>query len=174
MNKFVIIGQSNTGKSYLMDELIEKHNLQPIGYRMHSMVCDNEFKGYYMSSIKDVEGYHNNLPVQTILKSKNRINITKVYDTFGVLCLDDVLNTPKDQYNCIILDELGRGEDESPEFVKRIYKILDMDATVFVLMKNISTELNSNIRKRKDLLIYDMDNMDADEIYMNISSKLGK
>ncbi|MBQ1193902.1 MAG: hypothetical protein IIX45_07285 [Lachnospiraceae bacterium] len=171
-NKFVIIGQSNTGKSYLMDSLIDKFNLRAIGYRMHSIQFENEFKGYYISSIMDVKGYHNNIPVQTVLKSKHRINLTEVFDTFGVLCLTDVLNKPKDEYDCIILDELGRGEDASPEFVKKINEILDSDATVFILMKNVPSDLNSQIRKRRDVLLYDMDNMSQDEIELNIADKL--
>ncbi len=171
-NKFVIIGQSNTGKSYLMDSLIEKLGLRAVGYRMHSIQFENEFKGYYIHSIDDVEGYHNNIPVQTVLRSRHRINLTEVYDTFGVLCLTDVLNKPTDEYDCIILDELGRGEDASPAFVEKINEILDSDATVFVLMKNVVSPLISDIRKRNDVLLYDMDNMSQDEIELNIESKL--
>lgn len=171
-NKFVIIGKSNTGKSYLMDSLIERHNLRPIGYRMHSIQFENEFKGYYMQSIDDVEGYHNNIPVQTVLRSKHRINLTEVYDTFGVLCLQDVLNKPADEFDCVILDELGRGEDASPEFVTKINEVLDSDATVFVLMRNEQTDLINSIKRRRDVLLYDMDNMSQDEIELNIDEKL--
>lgn len=175
MNKFLIIGKSNTGKSCLMDEIIEKNNLRPVGFRMHSIVYENEFKGYYMSSIKDVEGYHNNVPIQTVLKSKHRINLTEVYDTFGVLCLKDVLKMKKKEYDCIILDELGRGEDGSEGFKEKIREVLEMDANVFILMKTaVNTPFTSELRKRKDLLIYDMDNMSQDEIYLSIESKLGK
>ena len=174
MNKFLIIGNSNTGKSCLMDEIIEKNNLRPVGFRMRSIVYENEFKGYYMSSIKDVEGYHNNVPIQTVLKSKHRINLTEVYDTFGVLCLKDVMKMKKKEYDCIILDELGRGEAGSPEFMGKIREILDMDVNVFVLMKTVNTSFTSELRKRRDLLIYDLDNMSQDEVYLNIESKLGK
>ena len=174
MNKFLIIGKSNTGKSCLMDEIIEKNGLRPVGFRMHSIVFEGEFKGYYMSSIKDVEGYHNNVPVQTVLKSKHRINLTEVYDTFGVLCLEDVLKMKKKDYDCVILDELGRGEAGSEEFMDRIRKVLEMDANVFVLMKNVTTPFTSELRKRTVLHIYDMDNMSQDEVYLNIESKLGK
>lgn len=174
MNKFLIIGKSNTGKSCLMDEIIEKNNLRPVGFRMHSIVYENEFKGYYMSSIKEVEGYHNNVPIQTVLKAKHRINLTEVYDTFGVLCLKDVLKMKKKEYDCIILDELGRGEEGSTEFMEKIREVLDMDANVFILMKTVNTPFTSELRKRRDLLIYDMDNMSHDEIYLNIESKLGK
>ncbi|NLL93233.1 MAG: hypothetical protein GX225_03680 [Clostridiales bacterium] len=171
-NKFVIIGKSNTGKSYLLDSILANHNLRPIGYRMHSIQVENEFKGYYIQSIDDVPGYHNNVPVQTVLKSRHRINLTEVYDSFGVLCLDNVLAKPADEFDCIVLDELGRGEDASPAFIERINKILDSDATVFVLMKNIPTPLNSEIKKRRDVLLYDMDNMSQDEIELNINDKL--
>ena len=157
-----------------MDEIIEKNGLRPVGFRMHSIVFEGEFKGYYMSSIKNVEGYHNNVPVQTVLKSKHRINLTEVYDTFGVLCLEDVLKMKKKDYDCVILDELGRGEAGSEEFMDRIRKVLEMDANVFVLMKNVTTPFTSELRKRTDLHIYDMDNMSQDEVYLNIESKLGK
>ena len=40
-NKFVIIGKSNTGKSYLMDSIIEKYNLRTIGYTLRSIVVYN-------------------------------------------------------------------------------------------------------------------------------------
>ena len=155
-----------------MDSLIEEHNLRTIGYRMHSMHFENEFKGYCIHSIDEVEGYHNNIPVQTILKSKHRINLTEVFDTFGVLCLQGVLDKPTDEYDCIILDELGRGEDASPAFIEKILEILDSDATVFILMKNVPTALNSSIKKRRDVLLYDMDNMSQDEIQRNIADKL--
>lgn len=174
MNKFLIIGKSNSGKSCLMDELLEKNGLRPVGFRMHSIVFENEFKGYYMSSIKDVEGYHNNVPIQTVLKSKHRINLTEVYDTFGVLCLSDVLKMKKKEYDCIILDELGRGEFQSPEFMEKIREILELDVNVFILMKTVNNEFTSELRKRGDLIIYDMDNMSQDEVYLSIESKLGK
>ncbi|MBQ6813987.1 MAG: hypothetical protein IJP13_00445 [Lachnospiraceae bacterium] len=174
MNKFLIIGKSNTGKSCLMDELIENNGLRPVGFRMHGIVFENEFKGYYMNSIKPVEGYHNNVPIQTVLRSKHRINLTEVYDTFGVLCLNDVLKMKKKEYDCIILDELGRGEAESPEFMEKIREILELDVNVFILMKTVSTPFTSEIRKRTDLHIYDMDNMSKEEVYLNIQSKIGK
>lgn len=173
-NKFVIVGNSNTGKSYLMDSIIDKHNLKAIGYRMHSIQFENEFKGYYMQSIEEVEGYHNNIPVQTVLKSRHRINLTEVYDTFGVKCLTDVLEKPEDEYDIIILDELGRGEDASEGFSNKIGQILDSNSTVFILMRNTPSELNSQIRKRRDILLYDMDNMSQDEIEANIDDKLKK
>ena len=174
MNKFLILGKSNTGKSCLMDDILENSNLRPLGFRMHSMAFENEFKGYYMSSIKDVQGYHNNVPIQTVLKSKHRINLTEVYDTFGVLCLKDVLKAKKKDYDCIILDELGRGEAESPEFMEKIREVLELDVNVFILMKTVNTPFTSELRKRRDLLIYDMDNMSQDEVYLDIVSKIGK
>lgn len=174
MNKFLIMGKSNSGKSCMMDELLEKKGLRPIGFRMHSIVYENEFKGYYMSSIRDVEGYHNNVPIQTVLRSKHRINLTEVYDTFGVLCLSDVLKMKKKEYDCIILDELGRGEEESPEFMEKIRQILELDVTVFILMKTVNTPFTSELRKRRDLIIYDMDNMSQDEIYLSLESRIGK
>ena len=169
---FVVIGKSNTGKSCLMDEIIKNKELRPVGFRMHSISQDNEFKGYYMESLKDVDGYYNRIPVQTVLKSKHRINLTEVYDTFGVACLDDVLKLDKEEYDCVILDELGRGEAASEEFTEKINDVLDSDDTVFVLMKNVNNDVTSSIKKRKDVFLYDLDNMSQDEVYKDIVDKL--
>ena len=68
LNKFVIIGQSNTGKSCLFDEIVEDRQLRPIGFRMKDFMIENEFRGYYIHSIQDLEDYHNNVPVQTSLR----------------------------------------------------------------------------------------------------------
>lgn len=173
LNKFVIIGQSNTGKSCLFDQIAEDMNLNPIGFRMKDFTIENEFRGYYIHSIEDLEKYHNNVPVQTSLrKGKQRIQLTEVYDTFGVECLKGVLKADKEVYNCVILDELGRGEYTSEKFATYIHKILDSDGIVFVLMKNVTNPVTSAIRKRRDVLIYDLDNMSQDEVLLNIEEKL--
>lgn len=173
LNKFVIIGQSNTGKSCLFDTIVENKGLRPIGFRMKDFMIENEFRGYYIHSIREVENYHNNIPVQTSLrKGKQRIQLKEVYDTFGVECLKDVLKVEKEEYDCVVLDELGRGEDLSPTFSKYIDKILDSDRTVFILMKNVNNKVTSEIRKRRDVLVYDLDNMSQDEVLLNIEDKL--
>lgn len=173
LNKFVIIGKSNTGKSAILDKILDDTGYRSIGFRMDDIKIDNEFRGYYMHSILDVDGYHNNLPLQTSLfKTGERICISKVYDTFGVQCLKDVMKADKDSFDCIVLDELGRGEIESKEFVKHINKVLDSDKTVFVLMKKVTNEVTSAIRMRRDLLLYDLDNMSQEEVIRNIEEKL--
>ncbi len=169
---FVVIGKSNTGKSCLMDDIVENRKLNPVGFRMHSISQENEFKGYYIESLRDVAGYYNRIPVQTVLKSKHRINLTEVYDTFGVACLNDVLELDREEYDCVILDELGRGEAQSQEFTEKIYEVLDSDDTVFVLMKNVNNEVTSTIKKRTDVYLYDLDNMSQDEVYKDIVDKL--
>lgn len=169
---FVVIGKSNTGKSCLMDDIISSEGLRPVGFRMHSISVQNEFKGYYMESLRDVAGYYNRVPVQTTLKRNHRINLTEVYDTFGVACLEDVLNLDKEEYDCVILDELGRGEVASEEFTKKINEILNTDDTVFVLMKNVSNDFTSSIKKRSDVFLYDLDNMSQDEVFKDILDKL--
>ena len=172
LNKFIITGKSNTGKSSVLDKILEDSGYRSIGFRMKDFVIENEFRGYYIHSLLPVEGYHNNIPIQTSLKSKHRIQLTEVYDTFGVQCLNDVLKTDKSEFDCIVLDELGRGEYTSPAFAEAINKILDSDNTVFVLMKNITNPVTSDIRKRRNVLIYDLDNMSQDEVILNIMDKL--
>lgn len=175
LNKFVIIGQSNTGKSCLFDQIAGDMGLNPIGFRMKDFTIENEFRGYYIHSIAELKDYHNNIPVQTSLrKGKQRVQLKEVYDTFGVECLKNVLTADKEEYNCIILDELGRGEDTSEEFISYINKILDSDNLVFILMKNINNSITSEIRKRRNVLIYDLDNMSQDEVLLNIEEKLKK
>ncbi|MDY5576687.1 MAG: nucleoside-triphosphatase [Lachnospiraceae bacterium] len=175
LNKFVIIGQSNTGKSCLFDQIAEDMGLNPVGFRMKDFTIENEFRGYYFHSIVELEKYHNNVPIQTSLrKGKQRVQLKEVYDTAGVECLKNVLEADWEEYNCVVLDELGRGEYTSEEFANYIYKILDSDALVFILMKNVSNSVTTEIRKRRDVLLYDLDNMSQDEVLANIEEKLKK
>lgn len=64
-------------------------------------------------------------------------------------CLKNVLTADKEEYDCIILDELGRGEDTSEEFTDYINKILDSDNLVFILMKNINNSVTLDIKKEE-------------------------
>lgn len=56
LNKFIIAGQSNTGKSYLFDQIVEDMGLTPIGFRMKDFTIENEFRGYYIHSIAELAG----------------------------------------------------------------------------------------------------------------------
>ena len=68
----------------------------------------------------------------------------------------------------------GRGEDTSKQFISYINKILDSDNLVFILMKNINNSVTSEIKKRRDVLLYDLDNMSQDEVLLNIEEKIKK
>lgn len=173
LNKFVIVGKSNTGKSAVLDKILEDTGYRPIGFRMRDFKIENEFRGYYMHSIMEIDGFHNNVPIQTSLrKGHQRIQQTEVYNTFGVQCLKDVLKADREEFDCIVLDELGRGEYTSKDFAKWVSKVIDSDNTVFILMKNTSNEVTSEIKKRRDILLYDLDNMSQDEVILNIEDKL--
>lgn len=175
INKFVIVGRSNTGKSAVLDRVLEDCELRQIGFRMRDFQIEDEFRGYYIHSMLEVEGYNNNLPIQTSLYSgQKRIQQTEVYDTFGVQCLKDVLATDKEEYDCIVMDELGRGEYTSEEFTKWVYNVLDSENTVFVLMKNVSNDVTTEIKKRRDIYLYDLDNMSQDEVIRDIEDKVKK
>ena len=41
-------------------------------------------------------------------------------------------------------------------------------------MKNVSNSVTTEIRKRRDVLLYDLDNMSQDEVLANIEEKLKK
>lgn len=173
--KFVIIGNSNTGKTCLFDKVAEDMGLNPVGFRMKALTIENEFRGYYIHSIVELEKFHNNVPIQTSLgKGHHRVQLKEVYDSFGVECLKGALEADREEYNCIVIDELGRGEDTSEAFAQAVYDVLDSDAVVFVLMKNVTNSVTSEIRKRRDVLVYDLDNMSQDEVLLNIEDKLKK
>lgn len=175
LSKFVIIGQSNTGKSCLVDKIVEDMGLNPVGFRMKDFTIEGEFRGYYIHSIIELEKFHNNVPVQTSLKKGHqRVQLKEVYDTFGVECLKMAMSADKEIYDCVILDELGRGEYTSEAFTECIRDILDSGATVFILMKNVNNSVTAEIRKRRDVLLYDLDNMSQDEVLRNIEEKLKK
>ena len=43
---------------------------------------------------------------------------------------------------------------------------------MFILMKNINNKVTAEIKKRRDVLLYDLDNMSQDEVLRNIEEKL--
>ncbi len=172
---FVVIGNSNTGKTCLFDKIAEDMGLNPVGFRMKTFTVENEFRGYYIHSILELDKYHNNVPIQTSLgKGHHRVQLKEVYDSFGVECLKGALEADREEYNCIVIDELGRGEDTSKKFEEYVNKVLDSDMLVFVLMKNVTNAVTASIRKRRDVLVYDLDNMSQEEVLLNIEDKIKK
>lgn len=67
-----------------------------------------------------------------------------------------------------MLDEIGRFEADSLHFLEGIGSTLDSDKLVLAALKKEPVPFHEKIKARRDVIMYDLDEMDRDKIFTDI------
>lgn len=97
------------------------------------------------------------------------IGYQETFSNLGVRCLNRCLDN---SIKLIIMDELGRFEKNNLDFIEKINALLDSQKTVIAVLKAEPIEYLDKIKVRKDCIIYDLNQVDTNDVYDDIISKL--
>lgn len=159
----LITGKRQVGKSSLIRQICEDLNLEICGFVTLPIYDGKTRLGFY---------YHSFLPVFFKDEKVNDLlimdGLKPVFETFnrlGIPCLKNVLNS---NYNFVILDEIGRIERDNSEYIGLLNAILSTEKFVFAALKKEDIEFINQIKERKDVVIFDLDEVSFDEAYIEI------
>ncbi|MEG0295943.1 MAG: nucleoside-triphosphatase [Clostridium sp.] len=165
-----ITGKKGIGKSYLLGKVIEALGIVPSGYRTLPYFHVQERKGFYMHGLVELDEKENDKIISIQNDAVSCIPVIETFQTLGV----KILKKSMESNNVILLDELGRLERNSKEFLNEIQVILDSDRTVIGVLKKEEIAYIEEIIKRDDTLVFDLDIQKQDYIYNEIVKELTK
>lgn len=160
----IITGQRHVGKTTLIQEVIKELQLSYAGY---CTVPDQEYEigwSYDMVNLMT----HEKMPI-SCFDGQCMKGISETFETFGVECLKQSLNSCKD---IIVLDEIGRFERKSALFLSMIHHVLDSSYCVLAVVKAEKIDYLQNMKARKDCLLLDLDVISYKEAKTEILSVL--
>ena len=164
----IITGKKNSGKSTIVKRLIKDFKFFTRGYLTLPIFDDNIICGYKIISLP-----YNNIEKEIIRIDKlgNNISFPEVFSDFGSEC---VFNAIKYDSDFIVFDEIGRIEKDIDKFINLIEKAFDINKNVIAVLKKENIQFINNIKNRKDIFLWDIDEIDRDLAYIQIFNFIKK
>lgn len=169
ITNFLITGQKQCGKSYLINQIVKDLSFTCGGFQTLPYYIEQERKGFYFHSLTKVMQYENNLPISVQPTLHSCIGIGQTFNTLGVECLTKSIHS---ESQCIIMDELGKFEREEYPFHHAVEQVLDSQYLVFAVVKKESIPWLEPIKNRRDILLYDLDCMTQKQAYEEIIQEI--
>lgn len=167
MNNIFITGDIRIGKSTVIKKILDllKDNLKIGGYRCcRNIIIEKHITTYefFLVSLRDFSSYK--IIENKVINNSNNVEIfSQNFNLYSEKLNDDLKNC-----QLIILDEIGCAESNSYKFIDSLNKVLDSNKTVLGVLKKKDCSLINDIKKRDDLLLFEVDENNRDFIYKDI------
>lgn len=170
MNKYVIVAPRRTGKTTLVNRLIECTSKNVRGFQTARLM-----------NVQDENGLH---PLYIFPAGKNIVvdnkhclgycgkGVHKVNnDVFNSLGVKLISSDNKD--DLIVMDEVGFMEMEATQFKKKIFDVLESKNPVLIMLKDKpGISFLDEIKNRKDIELINMTIENRDEVFELIKDRL--
>lgn len=163
MRNILISGQKQTGKSTLLTDILEMINCEYVGYRTYPYEDVEIGKTYYLEDISSLERQ-----MISYFDGSGIKGIPETFTDLGVRCLKNALES-----DCcvVVLDELGRFEQNSIEFIRYVNQLLDSHHIVFAVLKDEPIPYIEKIKTRQDCLLIDLNQISYNQAKQRIISE---
>ena len=169
-NNILITGYPGVGKTTLINNITKQLSCKIEGFYTHEMKEDGRRTGFY---ITDFEGN------QMVMASENskspyrvnkyRVNI-EAFEKIGIPAMERALQNA----DLIVIDEIGRMEMFSPKFCDMLRGVFDSEKPLLASIKKIDCELTNELKKRKDVVIFEITKRNRNEILDEVIQRIGE
>ncbi len=161
-----ITGARQAGKSTLANWLLKKMNADATGFRTVRYAVTDLGPLYEMVRLDTGAS----APISRLLPEGIR-GIPETFDGFGVALLAQIRACPA---GVVLLDEIGRFERNSPEFLRELRELLDCEKTVVAVLKQEDLPHIRTIQARRDTLLIDLDVVTREQARQILGDWLGR
>ncbi len=158
------------GKSTLIKKEIEPYLSDVGGYFVQRLFRSGEKVGFKMIELQDKESYTLEKTVDSISQETDLVvylsesgrweSCIETFEKTGAAILERSYRKGK---KLVLMDELGRVEQNAPRFRAMVEMLLDAPIFVLGVLKKEKNPFLDRLRGRDDLLIIDLDSWDYQE-----------
>lgn len=170
MNKFVIVAPKRTGKTTLVNKLLECTNKHVIGFQTRkddTKINENGLWPLYIFPVGKSLIKEDKYLVGYCGKGKHTVN-NDVFNTTGV----ELIST-NNKDDLIIMDEVGFMETNAKILTEKIFEVLNSNNPVLIMLKDKNNvELLEKIKNVNNIELIYMNVSNRDEVFEKIKKHL--
>lgn len=159
----LITGSRNIGKTTLVQKLISTSDSVG-GYFTYPYNHDGLYMGYMMHDIST----GNEQPI-SVRNDVHFVAQEHTFEGFGAELIQKAMNS---DCHIIVLDEIGRFEQNCPAFKKSVTDLFECDKLILMVLKKEPIPFIEEILTMKYDALFDLDECDLDHAYNEISKLL--
>lgn len=164
----LLTGKPRTGKTTLLKRIIKGLKFSCGGFYTEEIVKDNQRVGFKIKTLDGEEG----ILAEKHRKSRFRlgkygINLEDL-EGIGVKAIEEALKTKQ----IVVIDEIGKMELFSRRFKNAVLKTLDSGKRLIGVIHLADDDFLNAIRARKDVVIFEVNLSNHEEVLKKISSIL--
>ena len=158
-NNYFLTGEKGIGKSTIINSFLEEYKGIVGGFRTIKNISENGIISFHIVNIFTSEKPNkDNFLFNRGERSKD---VNKSFDKLSVV-LDDYNN-----YDIVVMDELGPTEEDAKVFKEKVFKILDSKKIVIGVIQKAKSEFLETILKRGDVKVLEITRNNRNEIDLN-------
>jgi nucleoside-triphosphatase len=165
----LITGLPGVGKTTLIKKLCELlKDLRPVGFFTEEMREEGVRKGFELVSLDGRRGILSHKNIRTPYRiGEYKVDLKGFEDFLGSISFLDTFT------RLVIIDEIGKMECFSDQFEKLLREVLDSEKWVIATIASKGRGLIAEIKRRKDVRIFEMTKKNRDFLLLDILKVMG-
>ena len=165
-NNYFLTGEKGIGKSTIINAVIDNFTGKIGGFKTVRKHNDDGRISFHFLNVANDESPNNDNLLFYRSENKNKEDITNKFNNFSS-ALDDFEN-----FDIIIMDEIGPNEENASIFKEKILNVLDSDKLVLGVLQKADSRFLDSIKNRIDTKVYTVTEENRQEIKKEIINLL--
>lgn len=145
-----LTGGKQVGKSTLLRALLRAANAQYSGFETRPLLIDGLRRGFYLHGFVPLAPEENDCIFSVRLGLRQSVPVLETFEQNGVALLEKSLASPAPY---LLMDEIGKHEQNAPRFLKAIHDCLDSEKRVLGVLQQGDYPLFAQLQNREDVQI---------------------
>lgn len=161
MSKHLFLtGEKKVGKSTAIKKFL--HTVQPdfSGYQTQPVLINDRVRGYALHSFEAMDDEENDVIMSVRAGVRCNIPVEGIFDTIGVKIIEASLASST---TLVLIDELGKLEDNSPLFQDAVRKLLDSEHKILGVLQKKESKMSEMLNERDDCEIIEITEANRDD-----------
>lgn len=161
MSKHLFLtGEKKIGKSTAIKQFLASEQPDFSGYQTQPVIINQRVRGYALHCFEPIDEEENDVIISVRAGACCNIKVAGIFDRIGVAMIQAAINA---QAELVVIDELGKLEDDAYLFQEAVVKLLDSQHKILGVLQKKESKMSALLNEREDCEIIEINEENRDQ-----------